>query len=227
MIVELVGPAGAGKTTVLRALGRRDKSIRAGLHIDRLRSLPAMARQGLTLAPASFELLRQSPRSWLSGMVHLLRLRTLHPVLGREALPAYRAIVLDEGPVFSLTRLSAFHSAGHGEGRLAREWGRELERWAGALTAVFWLDAPNLVLLDRIRSRPKDHRIKTKTLREAYDFLDRYRSAYLEVLDRMTAIGLVRVVGLDATGESADQAAAGILAALDQLGRPRDPARTR
>lgn len=224
VIVELVGPAGAGKTSVLHAVGRLDRRVRAGLHIDRLRLLPVIARQGLSLAPAAFELLRQGPRSRLSGMVHLLRLKTLHHMLGRDALPAYRAIMLDEGPVFSLTRLRAFHNAGHGEGRLAREWGKALERWARALTVVFWLDAPNPVLLDRIRSRPKEHRIKSKTVREAYDFLDRYRSAYIDVLERMTSIGPVGVVDVNVTRESADQAAAGILAVLDRLGRSRDPA---
>jgi thymidylate kinase len=227
LIVELVGPAGAGKTTVLRAVGRRDRSIRAGLHIDRFRFLPMMARQGLTLAPAGFELMRQSPRSWLSGMVHLLRLSTLAPVLGRVASPAYRAIMLDEGPVFSLTRLSVFHSGVHRDGRLAREWLTALKHWAEVLTAVFWLDAPNPVLLDRIRSRLKDHRIKAGTEQQAYDFLDRYRRAYLDVFDRMTAIGKVRVVCLDAPGESADQVATRILATLDHLGQSRDPAKAR
>jgi len=34
LIVELVGPAGAGKSAVMHALSRRDATVRPGLRID-------------------------------------------------------------------------------------------------------------------------------------------------------------------------------------------------
>lgn len=227
LIVELVGPAGAGKTTVLRAIARRDPSVRAGLHIDRSAFLPLLVRQALRLVPAGVEVMRIAPRWWSSGMLDLLRLRALPTVLNRESASAYRAIVLDEGPVFSLVRLSLFQGASRGTGRVAREWHRALEYWARGLAAIFWLDAPNPVLASRIRNRVKDHRVKTGTEHEVHAFLDRYRAAYQDVIERMTANGPIQVVQGDATGESADHAAAGVLSALRQIASSRDPVRVR
>jgi hypothetical protein len=221
LIAELVGPAGAGKTAILRALGQRDENIRPGLRIDRLRSLPMMIRFAIGLAPTAFEVMRRSPRSWRPAMLHLLRLRTLPGVLSRGTSPAYRAIVLDEGPLFSLSRLSVFHEANTGQGRLALGWETALDYWAGALDTVIWLDAPNEVLWQRIRHRSKEHQVKDKSEREVFEFLDRYRSAYREVLTRLTTIGRVQLTWVDTAAESVDQAAARILDALGQMGHPR------
>ena len=220
LIVELVGPAGAGKTALLRAIGGRDEHIRPGLRIDRLRFLPMMVRHTIALAPTGFELMRRSPRSWWPAMRHLLRLRTLPGVLARETSPAYRAIMLDEGPVFSLSRLSVFHDACMGNGRLARAWRTALDAWAVGLDAIVWLDAPNPVLAQRIRGRVKAHRVKDKTDREVFEFLDRYRSAFREVLTRLTTTSRVRLVWVDTAAESVDQAATRILDVLGQLRRP-------
>src|ERR1051325_4348174 len=41
LVFELVGPAGAGKTSLLKILGQRDKGIRAGLRIPVSRYLAA------------------------------------------------------------------------------------------------------------------------------------------------------------------------------------------
>ncbi len=217
LIVELVGPAGAGKTAALRALGQRADSVQPGLRIDRLRYLPIIIWHTLALASTGFELLEESPRSWWPGMRHLVRLRTLHAVLAREASPSHRAIILDEGPVFSLSRLSMFQNASLGNGRLARAWRTILDRWAGTLDVVIWLDAPDPVLAQRIRSRSKFHQVKEATDQQLYEFLGRYRSAYREVLARLTAAGHVRLVEMDTDGESADQAAAKILAVLERM----------
>lgn len=215
--MELVGPAGAGKTAALRALGQRADSVQPGLRIDRLRYLPIIIWHTLALASTGFELLEESPRSWWPGMRHLVRLRTLHAVLAREASPSHRAIILDEGPVFSLSRLSMFQNASLGNGRLARAWRTILDRWAGTLDVVIWLDAPDPVLAQRIRSRSKFHQVKEATDQQLYEFLGRYRSAYREVLARLTAAGHVRLVEMDTDGESADQAAAKILAVLERM----------
>jgi shikimate kinase len=227
LLVELLGPAGAGKTAVLRALGQRDENLRLGLRIDRVRFLPMMIRHAIGLAPTAFELMRRSPWSWRPAMLHLVRLRSLPGVLSRETTPTYRAIVLDEGPLFSLSRLSVFHDANSGSGRLALGWRAALDYWAGALDAVIWLDAPNPILWQRIRQRFKDHQIKDKSERAAFEFLDRYRDAYREVLAKLTSVGRVRLLWIDTATESIDQATARVLETLGQMGHPRRAARDR
>jgi thymidylate kinase len=148
-------------------------------------------------------------------MRQLVRLRTLHPALAREAKSGNRAIILDEGPLFSLTRLSIFQKADVGHGALAREWRAELARWTTELDVVVWLDAPDHVLSERIRSRDKDHMVKDATEQEVTEFLGRYRSAYEGLLDRVRAAGRVRVVKIQTHENTTDHIAEIILAALE------------
>lgn len=213
-VVELVGPAGAGKTAVLAAIRGRDPGIRAGLSIDRRRFAPLLARHSLALLPMSLELLARRPRSWWPAFKYVLRLRTLPAALAHEAAAGYRAIVLDEGPIFSLTRLSVFQDASRGPGRLTREWHGALLRWIDWLDAIVWLDAHDPVLVRRIREREKPHQIKTRTDVEAARFLRRYRQAFRHVLEPIRAAGRARVIEIDTTSLTADQAAAAVLAAL-------------
>lgn len=214
MIVELVGPAGAGKTALLRAISARDPSVQSGLRIERLQFLPLILWYALVLAPTAVELFAENTRSWWPGVRQLVRLRTLHPALAREAGSGSRAIILDEGPLFSLTRLSVFQKADVGTGRLAREWRAELARWTNELDVVVWLDAPDHVLSERIRGRDKEHQVKDATEQEVTEFLGRYRSAYQGVLDRVHAAGRVRVVKIETHEHTTDRIADMILAAL-------------
>ena len=214
VIAEIVGPAGAGKTAMLRTIARREPGIQAGIHIDRWRDLPAVLHHAIALIPIGLELVREQPRSFRPAMGQLLRLRTLPVVLDRAASDGRRVVLLDEGPLFGLGRLSAFQAANRGTTRLAREWRRQLDQWAGLLDLVVWLDAPDLVLAQRIRTRPKSHRVKETSDAAVFEFLGRYRRAYEEIRARLTATGRTRMIDVNTAELSAEQAMAVVLAAL-------------
>lgn len=220
LLIEIVGPAGGGKTALLRALAG-DPRIRAGLRIHRGRHFLEMLRHSAALLPTAFGLLRHRPSSVQNGLLHFVRLRTLPSVvmLAMADEPA-RTILLDEGPVFSLGRLSVFQDADRGSGAMQRQWRAELDRWATLLDAVILVDAADAVLRKRIRERPKEHQIKDGSDAEMAGFLGRYRQAYREILSAMTARGKVRVVELDTTHTSAGAAASRVIAELERLGLP-------
>jgi shikimate kinase len=217
LLVELVGPAGAGKTAVLRALAK-EPQVQAGIRIDRLRYLPHLIGHGLGLLPTVVELGRRQPRrAWL-GALHLVRLRTLPAVLARAARTwPGQTLVLDEGPVFSLGRLSVTLQAPAADTRLAHQWHAELTRWAQRLDVVVWIDADNPVLASRIRQRDKAHRVKQAGDAATYEFLDRYRHAYREILDRITGAARTRVIEVDTTNQTVE---ATVTAVRQAIGRP-------
>jgi len=223
LIVELVGLAGAGKTTVLQAIRQRDQTVRLWRRFERLRSLPLSIRHMVALAPTAFELLRKSPRSCWPCTKHLLRLRTFHTMLARETTTAHRAIIMDEGPVYSLCRLRLFQKAGLGNTPLPNGWRTTLAQWPGSLDVVIWLDAPDPVLAQRIRNRAKIHDVKQGTDREVFGFLERWRCTYREVLSQLPAAGPMRIVEIDTSGESADQAAGSVLAVVKRMRPSRGP----
>jgi hypothetical protein len=172
------------------------------------------------LFPLALALLGRSPNAAWYGMLHFVRLRALPRAIARaSAKSGSEIILLDEGPVFSLGRLSVFQQANRGAGRIARAWRAEVDRWATRLDAVVWIDAPDNVLADRIRTRAKDHQVKGGADEEIADFLARYRQAYREILDRLTASGSVAMVQLDTANVAVDAAADRVRATLERLAR--------
>lgn len=213
LILELVGPAGAGKTSVLRAIGQRDPHILAGLRIDRLRFAARMGRHAVGLAPTIAELVWRGVPSRRLAAVHLLRLRTLPAVLQRQAHSPLRAIVLDEGPVFSLSRLCVFQDADRAGGRLGAEWQAARQRALGYLDGVVWLDTSDSVLLHRIREREKEV-IRGGTEAQVARLLVRYRDVYRRLLEGVRSAGRATILEVDTATQSADAVADRILAAL-------------
>lgn len=209
-----MGLAGAGKSAVLRTIGRRDPGIRAGLSIDRLRFAPVLARSALALIPTLLRLERNDRHAWWRGVVTMVRLRTLPTVLAHQARSPYRVIVLDEGPVFSLTRLCVFQNANRAGGRLSREWQGALERCGAMLDGIVWLDAPDPLLLRRIQERDKAPVIKGGTTADVARLLVRYREAYHDVVTALSTRGGVPLLEIDTSRRLAEQVASDILAAL-------------
>jgi deoxyadenosine/deoxycytidine kinase len=217
LVVEIVGPAGAGKTALLRTMGR-DSRIRAGLRIERTRHFFEMLAHTAALIPAAVALLGDGRGPFWPGLLHFVRLRTLPQAIARAAAERPGVILLDEGPVFSLGRLSVFQQANQGGDRLARHWRAEVNRWTKLLDGVIWIDAADPVLAERIRTRRKEHRVKGGSDSEVTSFLNRYRVAYREILSVLRESGRVRVVEIDTATATIEQVAARVRGELQQMG---------
>ena len=90
-----------------------------------------------------------------------------------------------------------------------------LKRWADIMYMVVWLDAPDVVLLERIYTRDRWHIIKEKSGKEAYEFLARYRKSYEQTITRLTSSRGPIILRFDTHQKSVDQIAEKILAAVN------------
>jgi shikimate kinase len=206
VVAEIVGPAGAGKSTLASALRRRSgDDVRAGLGVW---GLPAslLLSTAVRSLPQLLGLWRvRGAVGWHEATLYV-RLNALGRLLGRESSRACKFLLLDEGTVFALAKLHAFGGAGD-EGRL----GSLVERTASKLDAVVWLDAPDEVLAQRIRGREKPHRMKARTDEEISDFLARYRESYERVVSELCARRGVKVIRVCTDGQTPEQVAEEVL----------------
>lgn len=215
-MVEIVGPAGAGKSTIYEGLLCRHEGVESKPILGRTPYRTLLARH---LASALATLARRrllGRRTTRAQVVMMAYLSALPRAIDARETGRDRVVVFDQGPVYFLTRPSIR------EERLAAWRDRSVETWRSRLDAVVWLDAPDGVLLERINSRSKWHALKGGAEEPARDTLVKSRTLYEEVLERLGANGNGPVIlRFDTSRQSADEIVGEILAALDGAGPVR------
>ncbi len=200
---EVVGPAGAGKSTLLSALITQDGAIAAGVPLSgggKLASLARLTGVLVSLLPAAartgswvtWEEVRCA--IYLDAWQRVLRDRTKSDV----------AVLMDQGPVFRLAVLSEFASPVLKSERFRRWCNARLEEWADVLDVVIHVDAPDDVLLRRIRERERYHLLKDETDEHGRSLLARYRRAYDTILNELARKGRTRILRFDTAQTTTD-----------------------
>lgn len=206
-VIELVGPAGAGKTTLVNELLALDASATVGVSVGPLGLAAGMAAAAPAVAAARMS---TEGRFWTAA--ELRNLAYLHAWRG-PLTHGSGTVLLDHGPVFRLAYLTACGPPMTSTPAFRRWWGRTSRSWAKVLDTVVWLDAPDDVLIHRIDARDRAHRVRGANVGEAAEFLSRYRAAYRSALDILASEG-THVVCIDTSRASAPQTASVVRAAL-------------
>ena len=216
LVVEICGPAGAGKTTLLRVLKQRHQVFVEGVHlrVRRIEHIPFFLSNAFLLLPAFFSRHRNSRWFTWDEIKKMVYLKGWSHVLRRQASNNGTVTVLDHGPVFQLSHLHAFGPQKINSQSFIEWWNRMLKQWAAIMYMLIWLDAPNVVLLERINKRNRWHIIKGKPREEAYECLKRYRTSYEQIITRLTASGGPTILRFDTHQKSVDQIVDEVLAAF-------------
>jgi hypothetical protein len=213
LVVEVMGPAAAGKTSLVRTLCARDDRIQAGFDVPRIRWFPLVVRRVAHLLPAW--LLRYRRDRWftwneLKSMAFLdVWLRAAQ----RQSSTAAVATLLDHGPVYRLARLREFGPAVTKSERFQRWWHASLDGWLNTLDIVVSLDAPDTVLLRRVEERGHWYLSADRPEEEKAEFLTRFRRAFAETLETGTA-AMPRFLHVRSDQRTLDEIADEVSAAL-------------
>lgn len=192
LVVELVGPAGAGKSTLAQNVHRADDSVHVGLSLWGLprRRLIAGA---IGLIPTIVGAAARRRRLRWREIAQMIRLDALRRVLRRTKAGKRGIILLDEGPVFGISWLDlAFAQRG---ARAPAKWRRRaLRKWASLLDTVILLDARDTTLAGRIRTRAKRHRMMKGSDHAIRRFADGFRDAFETVVGELARSDSGRLV---------------------------------
>ena len=215
VILELVGPAGAGKSAVADVLRGREHVLRVSIWGLQLRFVSWSA---VTLLPTFLALCLGTHSVPWEEMKQMIRLGALRRFLARAATPRQRLIVLDEGPVFALSWLQVFGGERLAGSAAYQRWVRRtLAAWAGVLDVIVRLDAPDPVLAQRIRSREKPHMVKHLSDQEIAAFAARFRAAFAAVIAAVTSLNGTRQLTVSAEPAHPEDLAARVLQGLATL----------
>jgi thymidylate kinase len=213
LVVELVGPAGAGKTTLSQVLVQYSEKMIVGAEISlRNKEHLLVFLQNLHSVLPILMAWNGSGRSltWdeVKAMVYL---KGWPRVLSQQVARSGMIVLLDHGPIFKLATLYAFGPERLRSQAFKKWWNDRFQEWAVLLDMVVWLDAPNPVLETRINHRDQRHMVKGKPEPEAREFLERYRKSYEQTLAKLTANGGPRLVQFDSSQTSIEQIAENVL----------------
>jgi len=213
VVVELVGPAGAGKSTLAQGVSAVDRTVRSGLSLWGLPRRRLM-RSALTLLPTILSAGISGSPLRAGEMAQMIRLGALRRVVEDEAT-RHRIVILDEGPVFALSWLDVFF-ARNGD-RVPASWRRRVvAEWARLLDVVVFIDASDITLANRIRTREKPHMVKDLPDAEIFGFAAGFRRAFERAIGELSEAGHLVVDTLSTEAGPLDENTARLLAKLKQ-----------
>ena len=214
---EIIGPAGAGKSTLAGLLGGQDVTVRTGLSLWGL-PLPLLATGALSSVTDLFSLCSRR-RFSLEDLKLVVQINALRQLLRRESEKGYRLLLLDEGEIFGLARLHAYGAGCLSSGSI--KWmSHLLNRVAPTLDAVIWLDAPDTILAQRIRERVKPHRTKHLQEEKICEHVARYRNAFEQIMAELTQRSQVKVISFRTDSQPLEEIANLIRASAENGLRP-------
>jgi shikimate kinase len=212
MIAELVGLAGSGKSTIATTISQQNSTIETGYLLRWRYVLPSYYLKAVLTIPAYLSHYRGRGGMLLKTLKWMTYIESLRHSLSR--IPPDKTILLDQGPVHWFTFLNGFAPGCIQDEWLMRWWQPSLRTWTSTLDMIFYLHCDDSVLIDRIRSRNKMHRIKNMSDQDAREFIGRYRRAYQDVISRLTVRNGPRVYHLFTDQERPEQIVARIISEL-------------
>jgi thymidylate kinase len=193
LLVEIVGPPGAGKSTLFRALDKNVEWILGGyipLQKD-FSNVPFYAKNILSLVPILVRLLGEGDRNPnLKDIICMALLNGWHEILRKKVETTGKVIVLDQGAISIMMWLSMWGPQGLHNSNFQGWWNKVYEHWIQNLDMIVYIDTSVDILIKRIRHRYEVNNKKViyhvngKSDQEASDFLVKCRSVYEQIISR-------------------------------------------
>lgn len=219
-LVEVVGLAGVGKTTLTTALQQQSQPFASNITLARTTLVRYALLHTNTFLPLY---LRAWPRCrWFTQaeLRALIYLSAWPIALAHQVNPALTQL-MDLGPIYRLAYLQEFGSPLTKSARFIQWHTAQIEQWRQLLDMVIMLDAPDAVLQQRINQRRKEHVVKAASVAQSAEFFHRYRAAYQNILARVTTAAVgerrPRILQIDTSQSSVDTMVAQVIHALNQV----------
>ncbi len=215
-VVEILGPAGAGKTTLARLLSEEYPCVRVGLGVRKPLSFLRLVVGSGPLLPLWLRRYRADRWFTWRELRSIAFVESWLRAVGRTAPGTLT--VLDHGPVFRLARFLASGPSIVESERFRRWWHRYLDGWLEALDLLVLLDAPDSVLLERVSQRGHWFLAGDRPEGEKRRFLAVYRECFERTLASATVTP--RILRLRSDRATPSDLAAAVYREVDLGDRP-------
>jgi|GEM_PF-4705292 hypothetical protein len=184
MLIEIVGVAGSGKTTLRTMLHEMDPQIdlvpppRKSFYM-----IPVM-KIYMQWFPTYVKLASQTRWFTWHEIKLMCYLENWLPYLRRHSVERDMVVILDPGSIYWLTALKWFGPNLTKTPKFEAWWEEMRLKWMNAIDFIVWLDAPTPLLLERVLDRDEWHESKLLSSEEAARRFDVYRQGYMELVSQ-------------------------------------------
>jgi thymidylate kinase len=190
-IMEIIGLAGAGKTTLCEVLKTNpDKIVYIKFpKVRKIKDAPFFVWYGLLLVPTLLRLYNHTSRRLTEReFAWMVVLNSWPFILKKVMKKTAKVIVLDQGPIYLLAELRESGPEFLKSKQAEKLWREIYFRWATTLDLLVWLDAPDTILMERIRTRDHEHIVKNEPDSKVFEFFAHFRRDYDLIVGRLEAI---------------------------------------
>jgi hypothetical protein len=208
LFVEIIGPAGAGKSSLFRALQKRNPEIHGetlppiweySYMLFFLKNILSMVTTLSRLLGKGDRCLTRRELAWmamLNGWTAILRKETLDDGI---------VSLFDQGPIFLIAVLTQFGPSSLRSPYIQSWWEKIYAQWRDIIDVVIWLDTSDEILINRIRNRDEDHVMKNESDQELGVFLKTFRNTYNDVMEKLALNNpKIRIIKVDSGINSID-----------------------
>lgn len=188
LILEIVGVAGAGKSTLYKLLRERNPKITKPEPPFKLKYTRYMIYTYLYWYPIYVK--KYAKDRWFNWteIRNMGYLETWQPYLRKQAIEKDLIMILDPGSIYWLTQLKGFGPAITKDERYLAWWEKMKTRWLNSLDIVIWLDAPSDLLFERVLTRGEWHESMSMGKEDVLSSFTRYREGYSQLYNQILQV---------------------------------------
>jgi hypothetical protein len=186
-IIEFVGVAGTGKSTLLKAMMTKDERIKTVALPLKCSYLPCLVRITFKWFPLYLKNYRKSRWFTLQEIRNMAYLDRWISHIRNQASARQNIVGIDPGSIYWLSSLQKFGPKVTRHPKYLNWWEKRFDQWGSALDVAIWLDAPAELCLQRVLARDEFHEIKDMHANEALLELKGYRECYKRIIPEMSS----------------------------------------
>lgn len=186
MLVELVGVAGSGKSTLRKMLKEMNPQIDMVAPPPKRDYLIPVLKIYYRWLPLYLRHYAKTRWFTIKEIKIMSYLDSWLPYLRHCAVEKDMVVILDPGSIFWLTALKTFGPEITRDPKFQVWWEKMRKKWMSAIDIFVWLDAPTELLIQRVQNRQEWHESKLMTYDDIAESFDLYRKGYGELIDQIS-----------------------------------------
>jgi predicted ATPase len=209
LVVELVGVAGVGKSTLFKSLDKKGfpwLSCEYSPPVWKISTAQFYIKNVFLLIPTFIRMLGNGDRLLKRREIAFMAiLNGWHEELQKRTANSSNIIVLDQGPISIIAYLNVWGPKSLFNSNMNEWWEKIYGKWIYGVDMVILMDTSDEKIKWRINNRPQDHHLKGESDSVTLEWITKYRNLYEKIVYKLLATNdAIRILRLDSGNNSVD-----------------------